>query len=94
MRWVGKTIEENRIADAFVFSSAMAPYLFGTGINKVLDIVDVDSEKWRVYGENSGMAARVGSMGAKPTGCWRSNGVPRFPMIARCSFRPAKRTSS
>src|SRR5205823_615822 len=23
-------------------------------INKVLDIVDVDSEKWRVYGENSG----------------------------------------
>ena len=52
--WVRKTIEDNRIADAFVFSSAMAPYLFGVGINKVLDIVDVDSEKWRVYGENSG----------------------------------------
>ncbi len=53
-RWARKTIEDNRIADAFVFSSAMAPYLFDAGINKVLDIVDVDSEKWRVYGENSG----------------------------------------
>ena len=53
-RWVDKTTRDNRIANAFVFSSAMAPYLFGTGVNKVLDIVDVDSEKWRAYGENSG----------------------------------------
>jgi sugar transferase (PEP-CTERM/EpsH1 system associated) len=52
-RWIDKTIQDNRITNAFVFSSAMAPYLFGAGINKVLDIVDVDSEKWRVYGENS-----------------------------------------
>src|SRR5579862_8272293 len=51
--WIRKTTQDNRIADAFVFSSAMAPYLFGVGINKILDIVDVDSEKWRVYGANS-----------------------------------------
>ena len=53
-RWVHKTVEDRRIANAFVFSSAMAPYLFDFGVNKVLDVVDVDSEKWRIYGENSG----------------------------------------
>lgn len=53
-RWAQQGLAEGRYAAAFVYSSAMAPYVMGPaaqrrGITRVLDMVDVDSEKWRAY---------------------------------------------
>lgn len=52
--WVRQGIGARRWDAAFVYSSAMAPYVMGPaaaqGIGcRVLDLVDVDSEKWRAY---------------------------------------------
>lgn len=55
--WIGKLLASRRIDNAFVFSSAMAPYLLNRqGMNPakvVLDLVDVDSDKWRQYSQVS-----------------------------------------
>jgi sugar transferase (PEP-CTERM/EpsH1 system associated) len=55
--WVTRLLVERHIDCAYVFSSAMAPYLmhrrnFDPG-KVVLDLVDVDSDKWRQYSEAS-----------------------------------------
>jgi len=49
--WVGRGLAEQRWAAALVYSSAMAPYLMGghADLRRVLDMVDVDSEKWAAY---------------------------------------------
>ena len=55
-RWVRELLASHRIERIFVFSSAMAQYVEGTaaaGIFRVLDFVDLDSDKWRQYGERS-----------------------------------------
>lgn len=50
--WVDTLLASRRIKHAFVFSSAMAQYLHGHKIaRRVIDFVDVDSEKWRQYGK-------------------------------------------
>src|SRR5206468_10867362 len=45
----------------YIFSSAMAPYVADhQGPRVIIDMVDVDSEKWRQYAEtSSGLARRV-----------------------------------
>jgi sugar transferase (PEP-CTERM/EpsH1 system associated) len=49
-RWVIDTVRRHRIAHAYVCSSPMAPYaLHHPVIRTVVDLVDVDSEKWRTY---------------------------------------------
>jgi sugar transferase (PEP-CTERM/EpsH1 system associated) len=49
-RWVDKTIYRERIRKCFVFSSAMAQYVTGRPkLIRIVDLVDVDSEKWRQY---------------------------------------------
>lgn len=50
-RWVNETVGSHAIEDAFVFSSSMAPYVMGRELpgSRVLDMVDVDSEKWAAY---------------------------------------------
>jgi sugar transferase (PEP-CTERM/EpsH1 system associated) len=49
-RWVRRHLASGTVQRAFVFSSAMAQYLVGAdGMRRVLDFVDVDSEKWRQY---------------------------------------------
>jgi sugar transferase (PEP-CTERM/EpsH1 system associated) len=49
-RWVDETIEREGISRCFAFSSAMAQYIVRhAGLRRVLDLVDVDSEKWRQY---------------------------------------------
>lgn len=54
-RRVRATLERERIDAAIVFSSAMAQYLsLPAPFPVVLDFVDVDSEKWRTYGESLG----------------------------------------
>ncbi len=48
--WVEDTVRRHRIARAYVFSSPMAPYvLHHRAMRTVVDLVDVDSEKWRAY---------------------------------------------
>ncbi len=50
--WVDRTIEEQQISRVFVFSSAMAQYVEGDSyqnLHRIIDFVDVDSEKWREY---------------------------------------------
>jgi len=52
--WVSAVVAGESISDILVYSSAMAQYVQGEpyeGINKVIDFVDVDSDKWRQYAE-------------------------------------------
>ncbi|MGH7057453.1 MAG: TIGR03087 family PEP-CTERM/XrtA system glycosyltransferase, partial [Acetobacteraceae bacterium] len=49
-RWVGHTLANRPIAQLFVFSSSMAPYVTGVpDVPRILDMVDVDSEKFSAY---------------------------------------------
>lgn len=49
-RWAGGVVREQGIRRAMVFSSAMAQYLpAGHGVRRVVDFVDVDSDKWSQY---------------------------------------------
>ena len=58
-RWVSEKLAAG-IGRAFVFCSAMAPYLMGTGpLHRVLDMVDVDSEKWRAYATSAQWPVRA-----------------------------------
>src|SRR5436309_2715290 len=52
MRWVRATVRQQHIKKAVVFCSAMAQYVSGiAGLRVVVDFVDIDSEKWRLYGQ-------------------------------------------
>lgn len=54
-RWVGKTLDQHRIATSLAFSGPMAQYLpqrtAHGPLRRVLDLVDVDSEKWHSYAD-------------------------------------------
>jgi sugar transferase (PEP-CTERM/EpsH1 system associated) len=48
--WVDDVVKRRKIDGVFVFSSVMAQYgRAKTGKSRVVDFVDVDSEKWRSY---------------------------------------------
>ncbi len=48
--WVAQTLGGRPISRIFVFSSAMAGYVQGYhDCPRILDMVDIDSEKWRAY---------------------------------------------
>jgi sugar transferase (PEP-CTERM/EpsH1 system associated) len=50
--WVRERLARGVIDGALVYSAAMAPYVCGDdarALNRVVDLVDVDSEKWRQY---------------------------------------------
>jgi sugar transferase (PEP-CTERM/EpsH1 system associated) len=55
-RWVARTVQSTGCRRMLAFSAAMAQYLPqpGPGGRRVLDLVDVDSDKWRQYGEHHG----------------------------------------
>lgn len=51
--WVDQKLEQNNIRRVFVYSSTMAQYVQGNhGLHRVIDFVDVDSEKWRHYAQH------------------------------------------
>jgi sugar transferase (PEP-CTERM/EpsH1 system associated) len=55
-RWVDGLLGSRNIERALVFSSAMAQYVERIppgGIRRVLDFVDMDSDKWRQYSERN-----------------------------------------
>jgi sugar transferase (PEP-CTERM/EpsH1 system associated) len=50
--WVDDTLTRHRPAVAFAYCSAMAPYVMipkADGMRRIVDMVDVDSDKWRQY---------------------------------------------
>lgn len=52
--WVDQTINKHGIGKAFIYSSSMAQYCQGDSYQKltrIIDFVDVDSDKWRQYAE-------------------------------------------
>ncbi len=51
-RWVDGLLDAGTVQRVLIFSSAMAQYLPATlpeGIRRVIDFVDMDSDKWRQY---------------------------------------------
>ncbi len=60
--WVDARLADPAVRQAFVFSSAMAPYVMRPGAARrpaVLDMVDVDSEKWASYGREGRLPMRL-----------------------------------
>jgi sugar transferase (PEP-CTERM/EpsH1 system associated) len=52
MQWIAETFARWRPTEACVFCSSMAPYLDGYRFAaRVIDMVDVDSEKWHQYAD-------------------------------------------
>ena len=51
-RWAGNQMQQRNIKHIFVFSSSMAQYAMGNEAElacRVVDFVDIDSDKWRQY---------------------------------------------
>lgn len=51
-KWVEKTAEKERVTQVLVYSSSMAQYVLNPAYadsTRVIDLVDVDSDKWRQY---------------------------------------------
>ena len=51
-RWIARVLQSREIRRVFVFSSSMAQYVLGgaaTRTRRIVDFVDVDSDKWRQY---------------------------------------------
>lgn len=56
MEWVNEAVEKHQIKQSLAFSSSMAQYVMDDRfdqMNRVIDLVDVDSDKWRQYAEKS-----------------------------------------
>jgi sugar transferase (PEP-CTERM/EpsH1 system associated) len=50
--WVNKTMKEQPISRVLVFSSAMAQFVMQEkSVRRVIDFVDIDSDKWRQYAD-------------------------------------------
>jgi polysaccharide biosynthesis protein PslH len=59
-RWVAQTLSGRPISSIFVFSSAMASYVRDyNDCIRILDMVDIDSEKWRAYAPYHGWPMRA-----------------------------------
>ncbi len=58
-RWVDAKLSGGRIHRIFVSCSAMAPYVMGSKLPRVLDLVDIDSDKWAAYARQSRLPARL-----------------------------------
>ena len=60
MRWIAETFARHQPSRAFVYCSSMAPYLDGYRFaNRVIDMVDVDSEKWHQYADKHAWPMRA-----------------------------------
>ncbi len=53
-RWAQETLARERIDIVYIYSTAMAPYvLHHEGPRRILDMQDIDSEKWSEYAKTS-----------------------------------------
>ncbi|MFP5407199.1 MAG: sugar transferase, partial [Gammaproteobacteria bacterium] len=60
-RWVSEVVADEGITHAVAFSSTMAQYLSGpafSGIARIADLCDVDSDKWRQYAKGKAGPSR------------------------------------
>ena len=62
--WVDGVLARERIDVVYIFSTAMAPYALRdaaspAGPRRILDMQDIDSEKWTQYAAQSGWPARL-----------------------------------
>lgn len=58
-RWVAETLARRSIAQLFVFSAAMAPYVMQIPtLPRILDMVDIDSEKFAAYARGAAFPMR------------------------------------
>ncbi len=58
-RWVRALVAREAIDVVWIVSTAMAPYALSLPVGrKILDMVDVDSEKWREYAQGARFPAR------------------------------------
>lgn len=54
--WVKHTLQAHNIANVLVYSSSMAQYVDASAyqqLTRVIDFVDIDSDKWRQYADKS-----------------------------------------
>lgn len=54
--WVNTTLKQQEIKNVLVYSSSMAQYIDNkcySKLNRVIDFVDIDSDKWRQYAQKS-----------------------------------------
>ena len=59
-RWVHETLTRERIDIVYIYSTAMAPYvLHREGPRRILDMQDIDSEKWTEYARASRWPMRL-----------------------------------
>jgi sugar transferase (PEP-CTERM/EpsH1 system associated) len=59
-RWVARKLARQRFDAVYVYCSAMAPYAARAAApSRILDMVDVDSEKWTAYAAEAGFPARL-----------------------------------
>jgi len=58
-RWIADIVARETIDFAYVISTAMAPYVRDLAVPKILDMVDVDSEKWADYATRSRFPTRL-----------------------------------
>ena len=55
LQWVDGLLSGNKVRHALAFSGPMAQYIdssAGRGLHRVIDFVDVDSDKWRQYSDS------------------------------------------
>ncbi len=60
-QWTNRTIAQHGISKTFIYSSSMAQYVQGQNyqiLERVIDFVDVDSDKWRQYAEKKNGIAK------------------------------------
>jgi polysaccharide biosynthesis protein PslH len=58
--WVDAKLAGDPIAGVYVFSSSMAPYVMrASSVRRVLDMVDVDSQKFAAYAKKARLPARA-----------------------------------
>jgi sugar transferase (PEP-CTERM/EpsH1 system associated) len=59
-RWVRETLAREAIDIIYIYSTAMAPYvLHAEGPRRILDMQDIDSEKWTQYARQSRWPMRL-----------------------------------
>ncbi|EIM02177.1 sugar transferase [Rhodanobacter thiooxydans] len=59
-RWVERLLAEHKLELALCYSSGVAPFVMQhTQLRRVMDFVDVDSDKWNQYAQQAGAVKRL-----------------------------------
>lgn len=90
-RLAARIVETENIDAAIACSSSMSLYGLGLGVPAVLDLVDVDSAKWRDYGERGPWARRwLYRLEATRLSRFEAEVVPRYDAVAVTTGREAE----